>query len=94
MMLHKNTKVKVRSPDEETDYFDIVAGIYYLPRLYVLNVYIFNEKELLQANKGKKQKIPCANYYGRGLRQSQRFWQIYLPKPNPCYIVWNKQQVE
>ena len=27
MMLYKNTKVKVRSPDENTDYFDIVAGM-------------------------------------------------------------------
>ena len=27
MMLYKNTKVKVRSPDEDTDYFDTVAGV-------------------------------------------------------------------
>ena len=27
MMLYKNTKVKVRSPDGDTDYFDIVAGL-------------------------------------------------------------------
>ena len=27
MMLYKNTKVKVRSLDEDTDYFDIVAGV-------------------------------------------------------------------
>ena len=27
MMLHRNTKVKVRSPDGDTDYFDIVAGL-------------------------------------------------------------------
>ena len=26
-MLYKNTKVKVHSPDGDTDYFDIVAGI-------------------------------------------------------------------
>ena len=26
-MLYKNTKVKVRSPDGDTDYFDIVAGM-------------------------------------------------------------------
>ena len=26
-MLYRNTKVKVRSPDEDTDYFDIVVGI-------------------------------------------------------------------
>ena len=26
MILYRNTKVKVRSPDGDTDYFDIVAG--------------------------------------------------------------------
>ena len=27
MILYKNTKVKVRFPDGDTDYFDIVAGV-------------------------------------------------------------------
>ena len=27
MMLYRNTKVKVRSSDGDTDYFDIVSGI-------------------------------------------------------------------
>ena len=27
MMLYKNTKVKVRSPDGDTDYFNIVVGV-------------------------------------------------------------------
>ena len=27
MMLYKNAKIKVRSPDGDTDYFDIVAGV-------------------------------------------------------------------
>ena len=27
IMLYKNTKVKVCSPDGDTDYFDIVAGV-------------------------------------------------------------------
>ena len=27
MMLYRNTKVKVRSPDGDTDYFDIVVGV-------------------------------------------------------------------
>ena len=27
MMLNRNTKVKARSPDGDTDYFDIVAGV-------------------------------------------------------------------
>ena len=28
MMLNRNTKVKVRFPDGDTDYFDIVAGVW------------------------------------------------------------------
>ena len=27
MILYRNTKVKVRSPDGDPDYFDIVAGV-------------------------------------------------------------------
>ena len=27
MMLYKNTKVKVCSPDWDTDYFDMIAGV-------------------------------------------------------------------
>ena len=27
MILYRNTKVKVRSPDGDTEYFDIVAGV-------------------------------------------------------------------
>ena len=27
MILYRNTKVKVHSPDGDTDYFDIVAGV-------------------------------------------------------------------
>ena len=27
MMLYKNTEVKFRSPDDDTDYFDIVEGV-------------------------------------------------------------------
>ena len=79
MMLYKNTKVKVCSPDGDTDFFDIVAGvlqedtlalyqIYYLPRLRTSNVDRSNERKWLYSGKGKKQKIPRTNDYGRGLR--------------------------
>ena len=26
-------------------------------------------------------------------QMTYRFWQIYQPKPNPCSIVWSRQQV-
>ena len=43
-ILYKNTKVKVRSPDGNTEYFDIVlqgdtlAPFYHLPRLRAQNI--------------------------------------------------------
>ena len=38
MILYRNTKVKVRSPDGDTDYFDIVAGV---PQGDTLAPYLF-----------------------------------------------------
>ena len=42
MMLHKNTKVKVCSPDGDTDYFDIAAGVLQRDILapYLLIIYL------------------------------------------------------
>ena len=40
MILYRNTKVKVRSPDGDTDYFDIIAGVlqwgYTSPYLFII----------------------------------------------------------
>ena len=36
MMLYKNTKVKVRSPNGDTHYFDIVAGDTSAPYLFII----------------------------------------------------------
>ena len=38
MILYRNTKVKVRSPDEDTKYFDLVAGVL---QGYTLAPYLF-----------------------------------------------------
>ena len=42
MMLYKNTKVKSRSPDGDTDYFDIVLGVLQgdTLALYLFNIYL------------------------------------------------------
>ena len=72
MMLYRNTKVKVRSPDGDTDCFNIVAGVLQGDTLalylfiicldYVLKTSIDKiKKKWFQANKGKKQKVPCTN---------------------------------
>ena len=38
MILYRNTKVKLRSPDGDTDYFDIVVGVL---QGYTLAPYLF-----------------------------------------------------
>ena len=80
MILHKNTKIKVRSPDGDTDYFDIVVGVLQGDTLtpylfiicldYVLRTSIDKIKENgFQADKRKKQKIPRINNYRRRLHR-------------------------
>ena len=78
-MLYSNTKVKVRSPDGDTDFFDIVAGVLqgdiFAQYLFIicLDYILWTSTDLIKENsftlnkKGKKQSIPHTNYYGRGL---------------------------
>ena len=74
MMLYKNTKVKVHSPDWDTDYFDIIVGVLRVDTLvpylfiicqdYVLRASIVLLKEKwLYSGKTKKQTIPRPNNY-------------------------------
>ena len=69
-MLYRNTKVKVRSVDGDTDYFDIVAGVLQgdtlAPYLFIICLdFVFRtsiakmKRPRFQADKGKKQKIPA-----------------------------------
>ncbi len=79
MMLYRNTKVKVRSPDGDTDYFDIVAGALQGDTLapYVEHLLIkIKENGFMLTKKKVAEDTP----------------QKQLPtlKPKPCYIVWNK----
>ena len=82
MMLYRNTKVKVRSPDGDTDYFDIVAGVRQGDTLapylfiicldYVLRTSIDKIKEngfKLTKKKKKKQKVSHKNNDRRRLRR-------------------------
>ena len=78
MMLYRNIKVNVRSPDGDTDYFDIVAGVLQgdiqAPYLfiifldYVLRTSIDKIKENgFKLTKEKKQKVPRKKIYWRRL---------------------------
>ena len=74
-ILYRNTKVKVRSPDGDTEYFDIVAGVL---QGYMLAQYLFiicldyvlrtSIDKRLRADKEKKQKVPRKNNNRRRLR--------------------------
>ena len=79
-ILYRSTKVKVRSPDGDTEYFDIVAGVLHEDTLapylfiicldYVLRTSIDkNQRKWLRADKERKQKIPRKNNYRRRLRR-------------------------
>ena len=79
-ILYRNTKVKVRSPDGDTEYFDIVAGVLQGDTLapylfiicldYVLRTSIDKIRENgFELTKKKKQKVPRKNNYRRRLRR-------------------------
>ena len=70
MILYRNTKMKVRSPDGDTDYFGIVAGVLQgdtlAPYLFIICLdYMLrtsidkNQRKRFWADKEKKQKVPA-----------------------------------
>ena len=57
-MLYKNTKVKVRSPDGDTDFFDIVAGIIYVDYVLLTSVDLVKENGFMMA-KARNRRYPA-----------------------------------
>ena len=75
MILYRNTKVKVRSPDGDTEYFDIVAGVLQgdtlAPYLFIICLdYVLRTSidKIRENGFEKKQKVPRKNNHGRRLR--------------------------
>ena len=77
MILYRNTKVKVRSPDGDTEYFGIVAGVLQgdtlAPYLFIicLDYVLRTSIDKIRENGfelTKKQKVPRKNNHGRRLR--------------------------
>ena len=100
MMLYKNMKVKVRSPNGDTDFFDIVAGVLQWDTLatYMFIGYVFRLSiDLMKENGFTHKKRQEADDTPQKLLQTQttqmtrHFLQIYLPKPNLCCIVLSRQ---
>ena len=102
MILYRNTKVKVRSPDGDTEYFDIVAGVLQgdtlAPYLFIICLdYVLrtsidkireNGFELRKEAKGTPQKqSPTPTTL-----MTWRYWRIRLIKQRHYCIVWNEPQ--
>ena len=103
-ILYRNTKVKVRSPDGDTEYFDIVAGVLQGDTLapylfiicldYVLRTSIDKIKENgFELTKKRSRRYPRNNNYRRRLRRWHSNTGKYTwPSRNTSCIVWNDQQ--
>ena len=101
MMLNRNTKVKIRSPHEDADYFDIVAGVlqgdtlvpylFTICLVYVLRTFIDKIKENgFDLTKKRSRRYPQKQLRMPTTPIKSRFWQMHPPKPKPCNIVWNE----
>ena len=93
MMLYRNTKVKVHSPDGDTDYFDILAGVrqgdtlapylFILCLDYMLRISIDKIKE-----KGFKLKKERSRMYPRKNNYRRRLHRWYSPSGKCTYPSW------
>ena len=102
MMLYRDTKVKVRFPDGDTDYFDIVAvvqqGNTLAPYLFIicLDYVLRTSIDKIKENRFKLTKERSWRYPAKTITDSDdaddilRSWQMHPPKLEPCYIVWNE----
>ena len=101
-IVYRNTKVKVRSPDGDTEYFDIVTGVLQGDMLapylfiicldYVLRTSIDKIRENgFQLTKKRSRRYPAKTITDADYANAQRYWQIHPTKPKHFCIVWNEQ---
>ena len=83
MILYRNTEVKVRSPDGDTEYFDIVAGVL---QGDTLAPYLFIIWEEAKDTPQKQSRTPTT-------LMTWRYWRIRLIKQRHYCIVWNEPQL-
>ena len=105
MKLYKNTKVKVRLSDEETDFFDIVSDVLQEDTLalylfiicldYVLRTSI----DLMKENGFTLEKTRSRQYPAQTIADADYTddiallgWTAPTPRLNYSCIVWRKQQ--
>ena len=102
MILYKNTKVEVRSPDGDTDYFDILAGVLQkdtlAPYLFIicLDYVLRTSIDLMKENGFTLSKARSRRYPALTITDVDYADDTALLANIPAqaeYIVWNGQQV-
>ena len=90
MMLYKNTKIKVHSPDEDTNYFDIVAGVLqqdtFVPYLFIicLDYVLRTSIDLLKENGFKLAKERSRRYPAQTIMDTDYANDIALLPNSPA----------
>ena len=94
MILYRNTKVKVRSPDGDTDYFNIVVGVLQgdtlAPYLFIICLDYMLRTSI---DKIKENGFELTNKRSRRYAAKTITDADYVddkPKPKPYCIVWNE----
>ena len=91
MMLYKNTKVKVRSPNGDTDYFDIVASVLQgdalAPYLFIIgqDYVLRSSTDLMKENSFKLAKQRSRRYLAQTITDVDYANDIAF-LADPCYI--------
>ena len=104
MILFRNTKVKVRSPDGDTEYFDIVAGVLQGDTLapylfiicldYVLRTSIDKIRENgFELTKRRSKKYPAKTITDADYADDLALLAKRLIKQRHYCIVWNEPQL-
>ena len=92
MMLYRNMKVKVCSPDRDMDYFNIVALATYLFIIcldYVLRMFVDKMKDKL--TKERSRRYPAQTIMDTDYADDIVLLANTSAQAKPCYIVWNEQ---
>ena len=98
-ILYKNTKVKIRSPDGDTEYVDIVAGALQgdmlAPYLFIicLDYVLRTSIDKIRENGFELTKKRSRRYLAKTITEADYVddWQIHPTKPKHYSIVWNEQ---
>ena len=96
MILYRNTKVKVRSPDGDTEYFDIIAGDTLAPYLFIicLDYVLRTSIDKIRENGFELTKRRSKRYPAKTITlMTWRYWRIRLIKQRHYCIVWNEPQL-